>query len=589
MNRAIVTPAAQFLDTARGALQEYQEVQFHSGLSAKAPDDARARGGDGAARTRLPVDIRRFPWIRRLAVDYVFDYARVADFFAGNPADPAAWRDVIARAQRQPRRRDAVADLVEAQQRTRGAPVEAITATAQLRDPQTVAVVTGQQAGLFGGPLFTLLKAITAIRLAERVRAEHGVQAIALFWIDAEDHDWDEVKACSVLDADLKLLAIAAGDPPEAHDGPVARVRLDESVAAAIGALEAALPATEFTPALLDGLRRAYRPGTGMAEAFGRWLEQVLGPRGLVVFDAADPAAKPLVSHLFAQEIEHAGDTSRLATEAGAALAARDYHVQATPQEGSLALFHLNSGRQPIRQDENGFLIGHRSESKAALLDRVRRSPEEFSPNVLLRPLVQDTLFPTVCYIAGPNELAYLGQLRGVYDAFSIPMPLVQQRGSATILDSNAMRFLARYDLPLESLRAQDEAILNSVLEAQLPPSVEASLEDALQAIEQRMERVAKEVTQIDSTLEGAARSALTRMQDDLKKLHGKIIQAAKRKDDTLRRQFRHAKSQAFPGGEPQERSIGFIYFLNKYGPSLVDRLGDEIPLESGSHWVLTI
>ena len=564
-------------------------MQSHSGLSAKAPHEANARGGDTAARARLPIDIRRFPWIRRLATDYVFDYPRVADFFAGNPAEPAAWREAIARTQRHPRQRGLVTDLLQAEQRSRGAPAGAIDASAQLRDPQTVAIVTGQQAGLFGGPLFTLLKAITAIRLAERVRAEHHVPAVALFWIDAEDHDWDEVKACSVLDTALKLLAIAAGDPPDTHRGPIARVRLDESVAAALGALEAALPATEFTPALLDGLRGAYCPGTGMADAFGRWLEQVLGPRGLVVFDAADPAAKPLVSHVFAHEVEHAGDTCRLASEAGAALASREYHVQATPQEGSLALFHLNDGRQPIRQHGRGFLIGGRPESKAALLDRVRQAPEEFSPSVLLRPLVQDTLFPTVCYVAGPNELAYLGQLRRVYDAFSIPMPLVQQRATATILDANAMRFLARYDVPLESLRAQDDAVLNNVLEAQLPASVEASLEDTRRAVEQRMERVAQEVPQIDSTLEGAARSTLARMQDDLEKLHGKIIHAAKRKDDTLRRQFRHAKSQAFPGGEPQERAIGFVYFLNKYGPALVDRLGDEIPLESGTHWVLTI
>ena len=518
----------------------------------------------------------------------MFDYPRVADFFGGNPTEPAAWRDAIARTQRHPRQRDAVADLLQAQQRSRGTPAGAMTATSQLRDPQTVAIVTGQQAGLFGGPLFTLLKAITAIRLAERVRAEYHVPVVAVFWIDSEDHDWDEVKACSVLDADLKLLAIAAGDPPDAHDGPIARVRLDESVAAALGALEAALPATEFTPALMDGLRKAYCPGMGMADAFGRWLEQVLGPRGLIVFDAADPAAKPLVSHVFAHEVEHAGTTSRLASEEGAALASRDYHAQATLQDGSLALFHLNAGRQPIRQNEGGFLVGERSESKAALLERVRQAPEEFSPNVLLRPLVQDTLFPTVCYVAGPNELAYLGQLRRVYDAFSIPMPLVQQRATATLLDANAMRFLARYGVPLESLRAQDEAVLNTVLEAQLPPSVDASLEDTLRAVEQRMERVAQEVPQIDPTLEGAARSTLARMQDDLKKLHGKIIQAAKRKDDTLRRQFHHATAQAFPGGEPQERAVGFIYFLNKYGPALVDRL-EQIPLESGTHWVLTI
>lgn len=562
-------------------------MQSNSGLSAPASPDVRV--AESASGTRLPVDIRRFPWIRRLAADYVFDHSRVADFFAGNPDDPAAWRDAIARTHQHRREREAIADLVQAQQRARGASDAAISATALLRDPQTVAVVTGQQAGLFGGPLFTLLKALTALRLAEQVRTEHAVPTVAVFWIDAEDHDWDEVKACSVLDADMKPLAIAAGDPPQAHAGPVARVRLDESVNAAINALETAMPRTEFTPALIDGLRRAYAPGTGMADAFGRWLETVLGPRGLIVFDAADPAAKPLVSRVFAREIEQPGETARLASEAGAALEARGYHAQATPQEGSLALFHMNDGRQPIRASQGGFLVGERTESTATLLERVRTSPQEFSPSVLLRPIVQDTLFPTVCYVAGPNELAYLGQLRRVYDAFSTPMPLIQQRATATLIDANAMRFLTRYDVALESLRAQDEAVLNAVLEAQLPPSVESSLDEALQAIEQRMERLAKEVVQIDPTLEGAARSTLTRMRDDLKKLHGKIIQAAKRKDETLRRQFQNARSQAFPGGEPQERAVGFVYFLNRYGPALIDRLYAELPVDAGTHWVVTI
>jgi bacillithiol biosynthesis cysteine-adding enzyme BshC len=561
-------------------------VQSHTGLSAP---ETRARTGDAAAGPRLPVDIRRFPWIRRLAADYVFDHSRLADFFAGNPDDPAAWRDAIARTHQHRREHEAVVELVQAQQRRRGAPDAAVSATALLRDPQTVAIVTGQQAGLFGGPLFTLLKALTAIRLADQVRAEHGVPTVAVFWIDAEDHDWDEVKACSVLDAEMKPLAIAAGDPPHAHAGPVARVRLDESVNAAISALEAAIPATEFTPAMLERLRGAYAPGAGMVDAFGRWLESLLGSRGLVVFDASDPAAKPPVSHIFAREIEQAGETARLASEAGAALEARGYHAQATPQEGSLALFHMNAGRQPIKAQPGGFVVGQQQEPPAALLHRVRTSPEEFSPSVLLRPIVQDTLFPTVCYVAGPNELAYLGQLRRVYDAFSTPMPLIQQRATATILDANAMRFLTRYDVALESLRAQDDAVLNAVLEAQLPSSVEASLEDAVRTLEKSMERLAREVVQVDPTLEGASRSTLSRMQDDLKKLHGKIIQAAKRKDETLRRQFQNARAQAFPGGEAQERAIGFVYFLNKYGPALVDRLYAELPVEAGTHWVVTI
>lgn len=540
-----------------------------------------------ATASRIPIDIRRFPWIRPLVADYAYDHAKVADFFAGDPRDPRAWEEAIARTRAHARSLDAIAGIVHAQQQQRGAPAEALAAAARLRDPQTVAVVTGQQAGLFGGPLFTLLKALTAIDLAETLRKTHGVSAVAVFWIDAEDHDWNEVKSCGVLDGSLAHRTIAIGDPPGAQVEPVARVRVDDSIDAALTELADALPPTEFTQRILEMLRAAYDPGTGMADAFGRWMESVLGTRGLVVYNSADPAAKSLAAAVFAREIERAGQTARLAADAGAAMESRGYTAQVTPHPDSVALFHLNTGRQPIRLQGDSFLVGETVQSRSWVLERVRQAPHEFSPNVLLRPIVQDTLFPTVCYVAGPNELAYLGQLRGVYDAFAVPMPLMYQRATATLLDSNAARFLVRHDVQLEQLQAQDEALLNRLLESQLPPGVDA-MHDISTLLQNRMEQLTASVAQIDPTLEGAARSALGRMQDDLKKLHGKIIQAAKRKDETLRRQFHHVRAQAFPGGHPQERSVGFVQFLNRYGPTLIDRLLEELPTEMGVHWVIT-
>jgi bacillithiol biosynthesis cysteine-adding enzyme BshC len=536
------------------------------------------QSGLTATATRVPIEFRRLPWIKRLAVDYAFEYARLAEFFAGSPTDPSAWRAAIARAQRYPRQRDALSDVLEAQQRKRGAPAAALAATARLRDPRSIAIVTGQQAGLFGGPLFTLLKALTAIRLAERIEAEFGVPTVAVFWIDAEDHDWNEVKACGVLGRNLNLIEIALGQLPGAGEGPVADVRLDDSIGAAIEALGAQLPATEFSPALLDTIRAAYQPGVTMVDAFGRLLDATLGSRGLIVFDAADPGAKPLAAPIFAREVEQAGATPRLAAEAGAALVARGYHAQVSPTLDYLALFHLDGVRTGISVRD-----------APALVERVRAHASEFSPNVLLRPLVQDTLFPTASYVAGPNELAYLAQLRGIYEAFGVPMPLMYQRATATIVDSNTMRFFARHELPLDALRAQDEGALNELLEAQIPPAVALAHEEAAHVIEKRMDALAQAVAQLDTTLEGAVRSTIGRMQDDLKKLHAKIIQAIKRKDDTLRRQFRHAQAQAFPGGQPQERAVGFVYFLNRYGGGLVDRLGEDLPLDQGTHWVITI
>lgn len=541
------------------------------------------------AAVRFAVDLRQLPWIRRLAVDYAHAFPALAPFFAGDPDSPAAWQEAVTRAQRHPRARGALARILAAQQERRGAPPEARAAAASLADEQTVAIVTGQQAGLFGGPLYTLLKAITTLQLAARVTETLGTPAVGVFWIDAEDHDWDEVASCTVLDRALEPRTVTLPRPLGAGEKPVALVALD-GVRDTLAALGELLAPTEFTPALLEGLTELYAPGRSLVEAFGRWLERLLGPRGLVLFDAADPAAKPLVAPIFERELQAPGLTTELAERAGAELVRRGYHAQVSSPPDSVAVFHLMDGlRRPIRRRGPDFAIGEAIYPAATLREEARRQPERFSPNVLLRPIVQDTLFPTVCYVAGPNELAYQAQLKEVYAHFGVPMPLIYPRASVTILDAAAARFLARYQLPLEALRPQDEAALNRLLEAQLPPTVFEKLAQAQQAVRERMAEVIAAIPAIDPTLDRVARTTLGRMEHDLETLHDKIIHAAKRRNETLRRQFRHAQAQAFPDGHPQERVVGFVYFLNRYGPALIDRLVATLPLERGRHWVVTI
>ena len=369
----------------------------------------------------------------------------------------------------------------------------------------------------------------------------------------------------------------------------MAGIRLNDSVNAAVAMLASTLPATEFTDALLDAVRLAYTPGVGMAQAFSAWLESLLGPRGLVVFDASDPAGKPIVSALFAREIEHAGETSRLAAAAGAALTARGYHAQVTPQEGHAALFHLDGGRASIRVEGDRFRVGQSAGTKEAMLERVRTRPAEFSPSVLLRPVVQDTLFPTCCFVAGPNELAYLAQLKRVFKHFDVPMPLVAPRISATLVDAAVLKFLRRHDIAVETLQPQDESELNRLLEAQLPETVDQAMRAAADTIRDRMQSVRAAVADVDPTLSGAADSTLGRMERDLRNLQNKVVQAAKRQDQTLRRQFARAQTQIFPQGSPQERAVGMVYFLNRYGPALIDRLVSDPTLDASHHWVIAI
>lgn len=552
------------------------------------PAAVSARADSGPA-SPLGLDVRELGWIRPLVGTYAFDFETVAPLYAGNPARPQAWRDAIARRHASSLSTAAIAGIVAAQQAARDAPPAAREAAARLADPRTVAVVTGQQAGAFGGPLYTLLKAVTAIQLARRVSAEHATPVVPVFWVDAEDHDWEEVRSATVLDAEFQPREIRLPDPEGAGEQPVAALTLDGRVAATLDALAEALPPTDFSAMVMDALRAAWHPGANMAIAFARWIEGLLGPYGLVVFEAADPAAKALARPVFLRELREPGRTSALAIEAGQQLAARGHQPQVVPHADSLALFHLDGGRRAIRRHGDRFLIGETEVTAEALVREAEAAPGSFSPNVLLRPIVQDTLFPTICYVAGPSELAYLGQLGGVYAHFGLPMPLMYPRGSATLVDAPAARFLARYEFPLSDLRPQDESALNRLLESQLPPEVEQSLKDADETIRASLQRVVDALPALDPTLAGAARTTVSKMEHDLRALHGKVIQASKRRHETLRRQFTRAQSQIFPLGHPQERTLAVAFFLNRYGPALVDRLLEELPLEMGRHWLVTI
>jgi bacillithiol biosynthesis cysteine-adding enzyme BshC len=527
----------------------------------------------------IPVDIRRFPWVKKHAADYAYHYSTQAPFFPGDPAERGAWTAAIARAQKHPRRRDELSALLAAQLERRGAPAAARQAAARLSDPATVAVVTGQQAGLFGGPLFTLYKALTAVRLAARVSQDHGVPAVAVFWVESEDHDWNEVASVSVLDADLQRRTLTLAPPPGAGETPIGSLLVGREISSVIEELAAALPQTEFTADLLTDLRNAYAPGITMSDAFARLLDRTLGDLGLVVFECSDRAAKPLASDVFAHEVRHAGRTWALAGAAGQRLQAEGYHTQVeSAAHAGAALFRIDGSRKAVQASDT-----------PALANEVRTRPETFSPNVLLRPIVEDTLFPTVCYVSGPNELAYLGQLREVYEHFGVPMPLMYPRASATILDSASARFLEKHDLPFEALQARDESALNRLLAASLPESVDRALREADEAIQEKMAAIMAAAPAIDATLEGAAKSTLGKLQHDLATLRGKVISAAKKRDETLRRQFFRAQAQAFPDGLPQERALGSVSLLNRYGPALVQRLVQDLPLDLGRHWVMTL
>ena len=454
-----------------------------------------------------------------------------------------------------------------------------------------MAVVTGQQAGAFGGPLYTMLKAVTAIQLARRIQREHGVPAVAVFWVDSEDHDWEEIRTATTLDRDLNLASLSLGALPGAGSHPIASLTLDHGIEQTLTALGDLLPASDFTPDVLSALARRYRNGATVSSAFAGWIEDLLGHQGLVVYDAADPAAKQPVADLFASEFRSSARTCQLVRDAGALLKQCGHQPQVDPSLDTINLFYLDEhGRRSIKLRDGHAIIGDTiTRSISEMASEASAHPERFSPNVILRPLVQDRLFPTVCYVAGPSELAYQAQLGGVYKEFGVEPPLLYSRGSATLLDSAAAKFLERHDVAFEALQAQDESVLNRLLERQLPPSIERTFGDAEQQMAERTRALREVVTSVDPTLVGAVDTTFDKVKDTLRHLHTKIVQASKKKDDTLRRQFVRTRGLIFPGGQPQERVLSLVFFANRYGLHFADRLLDVLPEDTGRHYLLMV
>jgi len=551
------------------------------------PSESDATSAPEAVRESLPLGT--LPWVRAIVDTYSTDYPSVARFFAGNPADPSAWREAIVRAQGGARDRTRLADLLIAQLTRRGAPAQAMAAVARLREPGTVAVISGQQAGALGGPLYTVLKAVTAIQLARRIASEHDVEVIPIFWVADEDHDWEEIRPIEVLDRDAQPASFSLPPLPGAGSVPVGALTLDANTSAVIDALEASLAPTEFTAEAMAALRRRYCAGTGVGVAFASLMDDLLGAEGLVVFEGSDPAAKPLAAPLFAAEIDHPGRTVALALATGRAMREAGHPPQVEPADDATALFYLGDGqRTPIKQRDGHFTIDGVERATADLRAETLAHPERFSPNVLLRPVVQDQLFPTICYVPGPSELAYLGQLGDVYKSFGAGRPLLYPRATATIVDAAAARFLEKV-LPLVALQSQDDSALNRMLESQLPAAIDQSLEATARVVTELAGTLRDAVKGIDPTLTGAVDSTVERVRDTLKNLQGKIVQAAKRKDDTLRRQFIRTRSLTFPAGHPQERALNVAYFANRYGTGFAARLIDTLPVATGKHHVIVL
>ena len=541
-------------------------------------------------------DYRQLPpsaGFSQLFFDYLYEYDEVRDFFPSHFRDPGAYRRTIEAISGKRPDRERLTRILERQNSAFGMGGETVANIRLLEKETTFAVVTGQQVGLFGGPLYTVFKTLTTLKLAKTLKETHPqFDFVPVFWLEGEDHDFEEVSGVSVIDREGKPVTIRythSGVDKDRNLGPIGELRFDASLQLVFDQLEASLSRSEFTENLVARIKQCYMPGTTFLQAFVSWMKDLLGDSGLIFVSSNDKEVKALLAPMFEREINEHPATSQLVISQSANLEER-YHAQVKPKSINLFMFH-RGGRYLIEPRETDFsLKGTRHfisrEEMTALL---RNSPEVFSPNVVLRPIAQDSLLPTVVYVAGPSEIAYYAQLSTVYERFAVPQPVLYPRSSGTFIEERLERVLEKYQLDLTQCFEDPERITNRVLRQIDGINVDSLFAKAQDSVRGIAGELKFGLTEIDQTLLPPLDGIREKMEGALHGLKEKTLAAQKRRNETALRQIERGLATLLPNGNLQERELNFSYYLNKYGPDLVTWLKGELDPGTIKHQAITL
>jgi bacillithiol biosynthesis cysteine-adding enzyme BshC len=520
--------------------------------------------------------------------DYLVGRPTAAPFYGGGRWDLDAVLASCERTLGLARDTRALAEALARQQESRGA-VRAAARAEELAAPGATAIVTGQQAGLLGGPLFVLYKALATIKVARLAAERRQRPVVPVFWIASDDHDFAEVRTATVLDEAGQIRSLRYSPAREPTGQPAWSIELDETIVRLLDELKALLPDNSFRESLVARLGAAYRPGASLSGAFATFIQALLPE--LVVMDAADPKLKALMRPVLRRELREGSATSRLAIEAGQTLLAAGYHQQVPVRPGFLNLFVVSQGERRALGFENGTVEVRGPGLRWSLEEAERKldaEPEAWSAGVLLRPLAQDFLIPTAAYVGGPAEIAYHAQIGPSYGHFGIPRPVLLPRPSLTLVDPSQARTLEAEGLKLTELEADPEGLV-SQWAREAYPEVEAAFSRARASLTEDMGAVEQALGALDPTLKGAAESARGRALHQVETLYEKSIRVLKKRDQSRAERLRRTRDALFPGGALQERGLNLVSALARHGDDLVPRVEGAMDPWALGHQVIAL
>ena len=530
--------------------------------------------------TQTMIPYKGMKGISRLFSTYTTDYARLSDYYAGDWREDSSYEAVAQNLTASPVDRQILVSVLEEQNSNWNNG----TLASQLRDPDSLAVVTGQQVGIFGGPLYTLYKALSAVRLAERLTRVLSRPVIPVFWIEGGDHDLDEVRQISL--AGRKIWYEGHRLPETGNLGSVGSLVFNSEIDRVRGELMDQLPTTEFRDEVLESYYSAYHQGATFTDAFAHTLKSLLGSDSMVFMNPEDCRLKELIAPLLRRELKEYATTHTVLKATSDALE-EDYHAQVHVRPGNVFLLS-ESQREALHPTDNGYSPQF-SEEKIIPIDQIHEIPPcNLSPNVVMRPLVQDSLLPTVAYVAGPGEIAYFAQLKSLYTWAKRPMPIVFPRASLTVIEPRIAKLMERHDLTAEELGSEiPELMRKRVLEGS---ELVRAFKKAELVLDECADGLRPAVTEVDVTLQPTVEATLTQWRKNLSKLQQRAERAEKRRHEQLKTQIEHCKEALYPNGNFQERELSALYYLSKYGDSFLNQVRLHLSIDcGGEHQLVTL
>ncbi|MBU0560036.1 MAG: bacillithiol biosynthesis cysteine-adding enzyme BshC [Bacteroidetes bacterium] len=533
------------------------------------------------------------PGYQNLFLDYIYEFENVEKYFKNNFRDesiyPQVFEDLESIAR--PHRGDLVS-IIKTQYETYSKSKKTEINIDYLASPKTIAVVTGQQLSILGGPLYTFYKTITAIKLCKQLKEKYpSYNFVPVFWMEGDDHDFLEVVSFNLIDAqnEVKTIVYDDGLNEDENRGSVGKIKFQDSIQRVFDELKENLRATEFTDKIFEKLNRFYSEGKSFESAFRDLLFSIFDEHGLIIFNPNDPLVKFLLKDIFKKEVSDFRIHSDPVLLRSAELE-EVYHAQIKIKPVNL-FFNDNNGRYLIEPFDEGFrLRGRRRKfTTDELLELTENSPELFSPNVMLRPICQDFLFPTAFYIAGPSEISYFAQILPMYESYKIQSPIIFPRASITVIEKNIKNLMEKFNITLHDLFADDKELTFKILNSLSETNISEVFTSSKGRINDLLSELKSALLEIDDNMLGITDKAISRIHQSLDHLFDKSKDFQERKHETIVRQLNRLKTNLYPNNSLQEREINYFYFENKYGVEIFKQIFDSLNINAFEHQIIEL